>query len=327
MEDPRRADGGERGGAREAEVDPLAASAVGDQRPAPGIDRMPPGIDPAAGEDSQIEGRGAESPHPAAVQAMHAGRGLDMAVDVDRLVEIEPRVDAPAEGVDEMVGVLGAEAGEDRAPRVGPAVAVGVGEVEHFRGVGDVAAAVAGKDGRRHVEPGGEHLRAIGDAVAVGVVEDRHRVVGDLAGAELRIDTRRRHPQPAARIEIDLEWLADLRVGGEQIHLVALGHLHRRQLRGRIGDGDIGEGALSRGDGGKRGDDEKGREEGAQRGGEGHVNETPGPAFAPSPRPPRRAGRTAGSRRRCFPVRGDGRGTDTFRWRGASGGRRAGSSC
>ena len=327
MEDSRRADGGDVSGAREGEVDPLAAGAVGDQRPAPGIDRMPPRIHPAAGEDLEIEGRGAKTPHPPAVQALHAGGCLDMAVDVDRLVERETRVDAPAEGMDEMMGVLGAEAGKDRAPEVGPAVAVGVGEVEHLGGIGDVAAAVARNNGRRHVEPGGEDLRAIGDAVAVGVVEDRHRVVGDLTGAELRIDTRRRHPQPSARIEIDLQRLADRRVGGEQIHLVALGHLHRLKFCGRIGDGDVGEGTLGRSDGGKRGDDEKGREQGAQRGGEGHVRETPGPASAPSPRPPRRAGRTARSRRRCSPVRGGGRGRDTSRWRGANGGRRAGSWC
>ena len=227
---------------------------------------MPPGIDPAAGEDSQIEGRGAESPHPATIQTVDAGGRLDMAVDVDRLVEIEPRVDAPAERVDEMVGVLGAEAGEHGAPRVGPVVAVGVGEVEHLGGIGDVAAAVAGKDGRRHVEAGGEDLRDVGDAVAVGVVEDRHRVVGDLAGAELRIDTRRRHPQPAARIEVDLEWLANRRVGGEQIDLVTLGHLHRLEFCRRIGDGDVGEGALSGGDVGNRDRQEEGQEEGRKQG-------------------------------------------------------------
>ena len=87
-----------------------------------------------------------------------------------------------------------------------------------------------------------------------------------IAGAELRIDTRRRHPQPAARIEVDLEWLADRRVGGEQIDLVTLGHLHRLEFRRRIGDGDVGEGALRGGDRGTRDRQEEGQEEGQEGG-------------------------------------------------------------
>src|SRR6476620_5940860 len=87
----------------------------------------------------RVSGRYIQVPPAASV------RGLDVGMDVNALVEIEEAVLSPAEGVDDVVGVLGAEAGEDDAGRVGLAVAVGVGEVEDLGGVGDVGAAVAGE--------------------------------------------------------------------------------------------------------------------------------------------------------------------------------------
>jgi hypothetical protein len=49
-------------------------------------------------------------PHAAAEEAAHAVGRLEVGVDVDRLVQPEHALGSEAEGVDEVVGVLGAEA-------------------------------------------------------------------------------------------------------------------------------------------------------------------------------------------------------------------------
>ena len=86
----------------------------------------------------------------------------------------------------------------------------------------------------------------VGPAVAIAIFEDRDGVVGDLARFDLRIHARRRHPQPALRIKVHLQRLRDQRISREQVHLVALRHLHRRQLRSRIGIGNVLEPALGK---------------------------------------------------------------------------------
>src|SRR5262245_17899789 len=127
-------------------VDAVAAGAVGPERVPPAVELVAPRIAHALDEDLEVEARGAEPPDAGAAEAARAARGLDVAVDVDRLVEVERAVGAPAERVDDVVRVLGAEAGQDDATLVGLAVAVGVLEMDQLGAVGDVAAAVPGLD-------------------------------------------------------------------------------------------------------------------------------------------------------------------------------------
>ena len=111
-----------------------------------------------------------------------------MAVDIDRLIEIEPGVGAPAEGVDDVVAILGAEAGEHGAAEIGPAIAIGIREMEQFGAVGDIRAAISRQHGRGHVQAVGEERAGFGNAIAVAVFQHRHRVVGHLPRPDLRID-------------------------------------------------------------------------------------------------------------------------------------------
>ena len=71
---------------------------------------MPPGVDEAFHEDLGAARLGAVMPHPATKKAAHAVGGLEVGVDVDRLVHPEHALGSETEGVDEVVGVLGAEA-------------------------------------------------------------------------------------------------------------------------------------------------------------------------------------------------------------------------
>ena len=178
------------GRAREAVIDAITTGAVGDERPAPAVECVSPGVHPSACEDVERERVGREPPDPAGVQPTDSAGCLHVAVDVNRLVEVEPGIWAPAEGVDDVVRVFRAEAGEHDPPCVGLAVAIGVGEVEEFRAVGHVDAAVARQHGGRHQETVGEHGVGVGPSVAVAILQDGDRVVGHLARPDLRIHAR-----------------------------------------------------------------------------------------------------------------------------------------
>ena len=127
LQDPRGAGVGEHGGAGEDVVDAFAAGAVGGERLAPAVEDVSPGIAQAAGEDLELHRLGPELPDAAAVEPAHAVGCFDVAVDVDRLVEVQHSVGAPAERVQNVMRVFGAEAREHDAAAVGAAVAVGVG--------------------------------------------------------------------------------------------------------------------------------------------------------------------------------------------------------
>ena len=108
-QDPVGSLGGDERRAGKDIVDALAAGAVGGKRLSPAVEGVPPGIDQPAGEDFQLERFGAELPDAAGREPAHAPGRFEMAVDVDRLVEVEQSVGTPAEGVQQVVGVFGAE--------------------------------------------------------------------------------------------------------------------------------------------------------------------------------------------------------------------------
>ena len=221
---------------------------------------MPPGVYPSTGEDIERERLRGKPPDAAGIQPTNAAGRLHVAVDIDRLVEVEPGIRPPAEGVDDVVGVFRAEAGEHDPSRVGLAVTIGVGEVEKLGAVGDVGAAVTGQHGGGHQEPVGKDRAGVGPPVTVAILQHRDRVVGDLTRPDLRIHARRRDPQPALRVEVHLQGLRDHWIGSEQIHFIAVGDLHRRQFRRGVGGGDVFEAAL-----GQRGSQKR---EGEARGGD-----------------------------------------------------------
>ena len=178
---------------------------------------------------------------PPPFSRLHAVRRLDVAVDVDRLVEVEAAVRAPAERVDDVVRVLGAEAGEDDAASCRPCrPGLRRGQVEQLGAVGDVGAAVAGLDAGGDEQAVGEDGRLVGLAVAVGVFEDEDLVVRLLARLDLRVDLARRDPEPALRVEVHLDRLGEQRVGGEEVDLEPRRDDERLALELRVGVGDLG---------------------------------------------------------------------------------------
>src|SRR4051812_41180223 len=77
---------------------------------------------------------------------LHAVRRLDVRVNVDALIEIQAPVGSPAERVQDVVCVLGAEAGEYDARLVSLLARLARTEVDQLRTVGDIRSAVARLD-------------------------------------------------------------------------------------------------------------------------------------------------------------------------------------
>ena len=127
------ADGRLKRRAGEGEDDPFAARAVGFERLAPLVPDNAPGIHLPAAIDVKLHRLGPESPGAAAQQAFGAPGRFDMAVNVNALIEIQAAIRPPAEGMDDVVRVFGAEAGEHDPPLVGLARAGGVLEMKTLR--------------------------------------------------------------------------------------------------------------------------------------------------------------------------------------------------
>ncbi len=131
------------------------------------------------------------------------------------MVEIKHAVVAPPQRVQDVVGVFGAKAGEHNARGISLAVAVGVFQVQELGAVGDIRAAVARLDARGNQEALRKNGRPVGPAVVVAVFDDEHLVVGDGARLDLGVNLGAGDPEPAGRVEVDLQRLGDQGVGRE----------------------------------------------------------------------------------------------------------------
>ena len=135
--------------ARHAVAEPLPAGAVSDKGLAERIVVVPPRIAEAAQENLSFERLGSQSPHAAALEAQHIVRRLHVRPDVNRLVEVQPPIEAPAQRVQNVVRVLGAETGHHHAGLVGLAIAVGIPQMKQLGTLGNINPAVARLDAGR----------------------------------------------------------------------------------------------------------------------------------------------------------------------------------
>src|SRR5438132_604729 len=162
---------------RQSVIDPFTEGSVRHKRLAPAIEVMAPGIAEAAEEDLKLHRVGSKLPDAARFQPPHSVGRLDVAVDIDRLVEVEHAVRAPAKRMQNMVRVLGAEAGKDDAPVIGLAIAVRIHEVDEFGAVGDVRASVARLNSGGNEQTVCEDRDLVGAPRLLGVFEDEDLVV------------------------------------------------------------------------------------------------------------------------------------------------------
>ena len=159
------------------------------------------------------------------------GRGARLADDgmgEDAVTTVEPAIGAPDEGVERFVGVLPAPAVEEHLRlTVGDVVAVGVGNEEEVGGRTDPHAAETDREATDEVQALLEHLAGIEPMVAVGILEDQDPIAGLLRCDALRIGIGLGDPQSPAVVEAHRDRLADIRLGGEELHRETGGRRHR----------------------------------------------------------------------------------------------------
>ena len=245
MQDPRGVNRREVIRARQKVVDAFAAGAVGAERLPPAIEVMPPSVDESANEDLQLTRLGAKVPDAAAIEPADAVRCFDVAVDVDRLIEIQQSFRTPAERVQNVVRVFGAKAREQRLPAIGASITVGVAEMDELGAVGDIRAAVTRLDAGGNQQAIGEDAGLVRLTIAVAIFQDDDPIVGHLAGENLRIDLGAGHPQSAGRVEVHLDRLGDQRIRGVERDFKTVGNLKRLPLELRIGGRNVLELTLS----------------------------------------------------------------------------------
>ena len=143
--------------------------------------------------------------------------GFSVGVDIDGLVEVERAVRTPHEGVQDVVGVLRAEPGEDNPPRIGPAIPVGIAQVHHLGGVGHVSSATIVRQHRGgNQEVVGENDSLVRPPVSVGVFKDDDFIARPGTRHDVRIDRARRDPQSPPRIPVHVDRVLDHWLGSEQ---------------------------------------------------------------------------------------------------------------
>ena len=243
-----RAFGGVEDRAGEAPAHAVAVGAGGEEGLAGEVFLQAPGVDEALGVDLEALAGGVVGEGRAGVGADQAPRRLDVRVDVDRLVEVEPTVHAPVEPVDDVVGVLGAEAAEDDAAFGEQAVRARLGQVQEFGARADEAAAVAVRGhARGDQQLVGDDAGGFGHAVLVGVLEEDDLVVArgrpELGGVafhlraevvriDLRVGVGGRDPEATERIPAHVDRLLQEGVFGEERNLQA-----RLELEVGLGQG------------------------------------------------------------------------------------------
>lgn len=177
---------------------------------APVVEDVAPGIAAGAGaEDAQFAGAGVVLIDAAIEVADEAARGLDLGVEEDAFLKVEPAAGAASPGADGVMAVLDAEAGEGEFFLVGDVVSVGVLIEKDVGGLRDVAAAIGELDAGGEVEAVGEDGGFVGFAVTVGVFEDDDFVVGLLPGFELGVGPGAGDPEAAAGVPLHVNGVFD----------------------------------------------------------------------------------------------------------------------
>ena len=216
-------------------VDALAISSVGRKTLAPAVKDMAPRIDLAHREDFEPSANRLILPDAATHQTPNTEGCFHVTVNIDALVHVQVSIRSALDGVQNMVGVLGAEAAEQDFTAVRLAVTVSILHEQQFSGVRHVDPAVlrpdAGGDEQTLIKDGA----FVGLAVVVGVLDDENPVSLTLTWLDVRIDGAAGDPQSALCIPCHLDGLGHHWFGSKQVDLHAIGDLERGKFLGGIG--------------------------------------------------------------------------------------------
>ena len=140
-----------------------------------------------------------QSPGTVFVEAGDAPRCLHAGEAMKTLTKEQFAPRAPGQGIDILVGVAGAESGEQHFALIRLAVAIGITQMHEIGTFRQVDATMPEGESGRHVQAIGKNGDFVGLAILILVLEDEQFVVRRFTGLQLGISPRAKDPQPALR--------------------------------------------------------------------------------------------------------------------------------
>lgn len=258
----------------EAAVDILVDGhgvAIGGEEIAEGVEAETEDVGLAVAEFFDAGAVRAEAEGAAAHGEGLAAAAAEGGLIADALAGVDPAVEAAAEIIDHVVGIVDGEGAEDAFLVVSAAVAVGVREVDDVGSGENEGALAVGGDGIGEREAVGEEVVGGGGAVGLELGEDADGVARSFGWGE-GVAAGFRDPELARRVEAHGDGFSDVGLGGYELDREALGE---GKGLGFLGRGEPGGGAdhFREGVGGGGGGGEAEREEvgRAEHGGGGRV--------------------------------------------------------
>jgi hypothetical protein len=226
--------------ARENIIDAIAPRAIGGERMAVSVEFKAPCVHESEAVGFHASHARIGHPNPAAQHAPNAKRGFNMAVNVDRLHHVDHAIRAAPQGVQQMVGILGAKAAEQHFASIGidARVPIAVVQPEQLGAVGHEATVTIRENGSGNVQAFCEHGDLLRDPIAIDILKHHDLIVGNFAGFDVGIQRTAHHPESSALVPVHVNGIAHGRVRREQVDCKAFGNDKVSLLfcRVRIGD-------------------------------------------------------------------------------------------
>ena len=174
--------------------------------------------------------------HPVSVPRLHMNFMLvasgNSRLIIKTMAGVKPAVETASEGVVHPVGIsfVPHRSVESRFS-IRSIIAIRILQQPDVRNAVDDATIQRRVNSNRDVQPLGEHGGFVVTTIPVSILQDFDRIPRDGAfGGRKRVFRRVSHPQSPSVIEVEIQWLEDIRLCRDQFHFESFGNLERFQL-------------------------------------------------------------------------------------------------
>ena len=198
-------------------INAFATRTISCKRLAPLIKMMAPAIDQATHGDFEFKIFRTKLPDASTTQTLGPVWSFQMAVNVNRLIEIKQSIHAPAKGMHHVMGIFSTKTRKDYFSGISLAIAIGITEVNKVGTINYINATIARGQASGDKKPISKDGCFVCDAIAIGIFHNQNFVLVGLPGKHLRIGRTTSGPKPALGIEADLNRFCELRIARKQI--------------------------------------------------------------------------------------------------------------
>ena len=198
-------------------INAFATRTIGCKRLAPLIKMMAPAIDQTTHGDFEFKIFRTKLPDAPATQTLGPVWSFQMAMNVNRLIEIKQSIHAPTQRMHHVMGIFSTKTRKDYFSGISLAIAIGITEVNKVGTIDYINSAIAGSQAGGDKKPISKDGCFVCDAIAIGIFHNQNFILVGLPGKHLRIGRTTSGPKPALGIEADLNGFCELRIARKQI--------------------------------------------------------------------------------------------------------------